>query len=80
MGKVRNKKILLLVIGIIALLAVECAFAFFHTSDSIDNHFQTAEAKVYMKHLLPAIHGFPVRKNRRKSDLEMTERWLPYCV
>lgn len=48
MDKVRNKKILLLVIGIIALLAVECAFAFFHTSDSIDNHFQTAEAKVYM--------------------------------
>ena len=48
MDKVKNKKILLLVIGIIALLAVECAFAFFHTSDSIDNHFQTAEAKVYM--------------------------------
>lgn len=48
MDKVRNKKILLLVIGIIALLAVECAFAFFQSSDSIDNHFQTAEAKVYM--------------------------------
>lgn len=45
MKKQQNKKVML-ILGMLTLLVVGIIFAFFQKSESIDNKFQTAEAKI----------------------------------
>lgn len=47
MRKKQNKK-MLLALGMLALLVLGGTFAFFQKSESIDNKFKSAEAKVYL--------------------------------
>lgn len=47
MGKKNNKKILM-ILGLLALLILGMTLAYFQKSESIDNKFQSAEAKIYL--------------------------------
>ena len=47
MGKRKNKK-LLLIFGLLVLMAVGSTYAYFQSSESIDNQFHSAEAKIYL--------------------------------
>lgn len=47
MGKKKNKK-MLLIFGLLVLMAIGSTYAYFQASDSIDNQFHSAEAKVYL--------------------------------
>lgn len=47
MEKKKNRKILI-ILGLLALLVLGTTLAYFQKSESIDNKFQSAEAKVYL--------------------------------
>lgn len=46
--KIKKNRKILLILGVLALLLAGSTVAYFQSSDSIDNQFQNAEAKVYI--------------------------------
>lgn len=76
----RNKKVLL-IMGMLALLVIGSTFAYFQKSESIDNKFKSAEAKVNITEKFNLrINGFQAKRSKKKSALEMKGQLLQSCV